>query len=311
MAKYSRTEKYKDLRDSLQNDVGSSDLDTDDLVSFQNRLNRIDPQNFEAPRNIGLARNNEANHVHRVEPVVEEDNSKFEKTAEMDFSFTNTSYQNESSNGLDAEPNDYLDRYINEVKQYNISRGNATSEDTQVNILNRIHPSSTHTPFPEERRTPKYEDTVELPTYKNEDTASQLFGDDEDDEIAYNIPRNISEQVKSLVDEVEANSKPVEKDVELPPMAKSTKVEEAPAPVLDTSEFDKHFEMEKTARQQLLNETSQMRAQLDDYEDDLSEVNSKMNRTNKILNIVLIVLIVALVIVLGIIIYMLFFAGGN
>ena len=64
-----------------------------------------------------------------------------------------------------------------------------------------------------------------------------------------------------------------------------------------------HLAAERTARQQLLNETTQMRAQLDDYEDNLTEVSDKMNRTNRVLNGVLIVLIIALLVVLAVVIY--------
>lgn len=67
---------------------------------------------------------------------------------------------------------------------------------------------------------------------------------------------------------------------------------------------------DRTARQQLLNETTQMRAQLDDYEDNLSEVSDKMRHTNRILNIVLVVLILALAIILGIVIYWIVLSRG-
>ncbi len=58
-----------------------------------------------------------------------------------------------------------------------------------------------------------------------------------------------------------------------------------------------------TTRRQLLQETTQMRAQLDDYQDNLTEVSDKMKRTNQILNVVLIVLIIALSVVLVVVIY--------
>ena len=58
-----------------------------------------------------------------------------------------------------------------------------------------------------------------------------------------------------------------------------------------------------TTRRQLLQETTQMRAQLDDYQDNLTEVSDKMKRTNHILNVVLIVLIIALSVVLVVVIY--------
>ena len=46
-----------------------------------------------------------------------------------------------------------------------------------------------------------------------------------------------------------------------------------------------------------------MRAQLDDYEDNLSEVSDKMRQTNRILNIVLVILIIALAMIVGVVIY--------
>ena len=80
---------------------------------------------------------------------------------------------------------------------------------------------------------------------------------------------------------------------------------------MDTDEFNKHLELERTTRQQLLNETTQMRAKLDDYEDNLSEVSDKMRHTSQVLNIVLIILIVALVIVLAVVIYWIVLANGG
>jgi hypothetical protein len=74
--------------------------------------------------------------------------------------------------------------------------------------------------------------------------------------------------------------------------------------------YDRNFDAERTARQQLLNETTQMRAQLDDYEDNLNEVSDKMRHTNQILNIVLVVLIIALAVILGIVIYWIVLSRG-
>ena len=74
--------------------------------------------------------------------------------------------------------------------------------------------------------------------------------------------------------------------------------------------YRSHLDSDRTTRQQLLNETTQMRAQLDDYEDNLSEVNDKMNHTNRILNIVLIMLIIALAVILLIVLYWIITVSG-
>ena len=72
---------------------------------------------------------------------------------------------------------------------------------------------------------------------------------------------------------------------------------------MSTDTFNRRLEADRTTRQQLLNETTQMRAQLDDYEDNLSEVSDKMRQTNRILNIVLVILIIALAMIVGVVIY--------
>ena len=63
-------------------------------------------------------------------------------------------------------------------------------------------------------------------------------------------------------------------------------------------------------RPQLLNETTKMRAQLDDYEDNLTAVSDRMQKTNRILNGVLIVFIITLSIMLLIVLYWILNARG-
>ena len=67
---------------------------------------------------------------------------------------------------------------------------------------------------------------------------------------------------------------------------------------------------EQSTHQQLLNETTSMRAQLENYGDDVASLNTKVRRTNRILNIVLVILIVALVIILTFV-FMSIFGGKH
>ena len=83
-----------------------------------------------------------------------------------------------------------------------------------------------------------------------------------------------------------------------------------PVPAYEPRPAAPRVEDQRTAHQQLLNETTQMRAQLDDYEDNLTEVSDKMQQTNQVLNIVLIVLIVVLIAVLGLVIYWILLSKG-
>ena len=67
--------------------------------------------------------------------------------------------------------------------------------------------------------------------------------------------------------------------------------------------FPKKTENYESTNQRLLNETTQMRIQLDNYEANLTDVNEKMQYTNHVLNIVVVVLILLLLILLLLAIY--------
>ncbi len=300
MAKYSRTQKYEDLRNKLQND-SETDIHTNDLSKFEKRLNQINANNFEAPGETVKSADADPIHARRqaqYEPVT----VQTEKEPVLDKSFMrgNENYTN-------AFNNEYLNEYIKEVKQYNIDQGNAFSTDTDLNILKSLKgekpavqaPSK---PFAEDRtrdvpqvsrpvKTAQEEDSGNIPFFSSgsdfaEETNEQPLSDTRTmtkEDIAAEVQRLIQGSVKSE------------------PVKQAPQVKQKPASVYDD---------ERSARQQLLNETTQMRAQLDDYEDNLTEVSDKMNHTNKVLNIVLVILIVVLSFVLAVVVYWLLLQRG-
>ena len=285
MAKISRTEKYKDLRDSLAHDVGQ-EIESRELDAFQKRLNQLDATNFEAPRETTAA-DHDPIHARRTHLSRSHD---VENTENLSFNIGNdNAYQDLYQ--TDSFHNDYLDRYINEVKKYNIEQGNAVSEYTSVNVLDGLHKERGETssrpvrPFPQERSELR-----------------QQLKQEKEEPAAPRNPKDIAAEVQNLADEA---SDYFEDEIDEAP------VKQAKVSRMDTDEFNKHLELERTTRQQLLNETTQMRAKLDDYEDNLSEVSDKMRHTSQVLNIVLIILIVALVIVLAVVIYWIVLANGG
>lgn len=285
MAKISRTEKYKDLRESLAHDVGQ-EIESRELDQFQKRLNQLDSTNFEAPRETSAV-DHDPIHARRTHLSRSHD---VENTENLNFNIgSDNAYQDLYQ--TDSFHNDYLDRYINEVKKYNIEQGNAVSEYTSVNVLDGLRKDKEKEtnrpvrPYPEERR----------------DKRQQMTQEAEDRSVPRN-PRDIAAEVQNLADEA---SDYFEEEIDEEP------VKQAKVSRMDTDEFNKHLELERTTRQQLLNETTQMRAKLDDYEDNLSEVSDKMRHTSQVLNIVLIILIIALVIVLAVVIYWIVLANGG
>ena len=79
----------------------------------------------------------------------------------------------------------------------------------------------------------------------------------------------------------------------------------------DTIDLKNTIRQEKDVHEKLLNETNQMKAQMDEYEDNLTDVSDKMQHTTRILNFVLVVLIFALLVVLGVVAYMVLLNKGT
>src|SRR5699024_2932877 len=103
----------------------------------------------------------------------------------------------------------------------------------------------------------------------------------------------------------------------IPPQAKERQPEEAPE---EEAEPTKAIEVEQpqapaeeTAfvnEERLMEETAQIRMQMDDYEGELNDLHDKVSKSNRILNVILLVLIIALIAVIAVTIYRLQQAGG-
>ena len=254
MEKLSRTKKYQNLRDQLQNDA-ESQVTSKDLSSFQERLNRLDVMHFDTALDdkghdpIHVRRNS---YFEEAEPVVEE--KEIEKTTQYTFN------------------NEYLDEYINEVKQYNKDKGLLTKEDTAMNILENLK---------KKEETEPVLDTIEKNIecdYSNEMDATIPFVFNREKTVS-----EVSEEVKSLLEE------PAEEVQE-----KKTAVAKA---------VEEELEKERAFRSELEKKNKVIEEKIEDVEDDLDEMEESMSTANKILNVVLVLLILALLVVLGVVIY--------
>lgn len=317
MATLSRTKKYQDLRDRLQNESSVDNFSTTDLSRFEKRLNDLDAQNFSLPDSYMRDTHN-ATHArsHEVKEVKEErEENPFVGNPDFD---TSSYYTNQNNSTFD---NDYLDQYIREVKQYNIDQGNAALENTQLNILKQIERNKNPQPTlnrPYYREEELQEETADIPVFSSKTSKLNTVEDFQqpspvqEDEAGEVVPtqvlskEDIMAEVQNLVN---GDRPPLPQD----PTPQLQQTQQPSSSFIDdefpfdrnmsTDTFNRRMEIERTTRQQLLNETTQMRAQLDDYEDNLSEVSDKMRQTNKILNIVLMILIVFLAVVVGFVIY--------
>ena len=298
MTTLSRKEKYKELREQLAHDSSAGEsISTPELKGFNDRLVNIDENNFQKMEEVNPVQ--KAKHEAKNKPL-EEIAAEIEEQAEKQPLFTLEDYSR-NENDSNVGDNDYLNEYIREVKQYNMEQGNAVSEETSLNILqqiNEIQKPQKQEPVsrPYARQTKKRNDTADIPfmsPFRSDDDSENTEKIFEDDAVNAESEEpksreDIMAEVQSLV-----NGKP--------PVQRSITVDD---------DLYSSIEDDRTTRQRLLNETTQMRAQLDGYEDNLSEVNDKMRYTNRILNLVLVVLIIALVVMLFILIYWVVLSRG-
>lgn len=332
MAGLSRTEKYKDLRSRLQDDTGS-ELSTKDLNPYETRLNQIDANNFAAP-DTAMDDEHSATHAREVTRKIPMQQPLHRTQHEHVESSLNDGFT-DNENYSAAFDNDYLNQYIREVKQYNLEQGSALSDNTQINVLRQLEKNKNRDdaePYAKFGNSPlnmpkapaeldKPVQTAEIPFQKQvAETAPEPTSSRARVQIVHqNAPVSNSRKTftedlfenDDEMDHVRNNQNLTKEDImaEVQNLVNGTK-EQEDSNASQNAGYNHNFDDERTARQQLLNETTQMRAQLDDYEDNLNEVSNRMQHTNKILNIVLIVLIIALAVILGIVIYWIVLAKG-
>ncbi len=386
MAKYSRMEKYRDLRSRIQNDTESDiSVHNKDLSDYEDRLNRIDAQNFQTTSSYKEQTAEPAHARASSQPEKETAASRSSTGTASSSVFQNTPYANSKAenneNYTNLLNNEYLDEYLKEVKQYNIDRGNAQSTNTDLDILRAIR-GETPRPQPvQETDTPKasdtrrYETKAAQPEEPAEETESaeqsplppqftaaqqetapprqsstvqtQAAPDSLQKRVAHiqNSYNHYQESVHPQQKKASAYARPSDTStVDIPffddededeteradgmqpltmtrediasqvqDMVKgqdsTSSARPAAQPAYDEDEDDEE-DQEDPTQQRLLKETSQMRAQLDDYENNLTEVSDKMQHTNRVLNVVLLVLIIVLCVVLAVVIYWILSAKG-
>lgn len=307
MATLSRTKKYQDLRNRLQHDTNADALSTNDLSRFQKRLNEIDSQNFSYTENASSDSHN-AEHARNLntQQQTQQPLRRHKQTQDKD-PFANVSFSANENNDVTFD-NDYLDQYIREVKQYNIDQGNAASENTSLNILKQIERNNSATPKKPYPSSNSH--TADIPFLSSQSSSSNRYSQDvkqssssqEDAQPTQTMSKeDIMQEVQNLVNAT--SSSYTQPQPEEPSSPFVNDYESKNDSFMSTDTFNRRLEADRTTRQQLLNETTQMRAQLDDYEDNLSEVSDKMRQTNRILNIVLVILIIALAMIVGVVIY--------
>jgi len=144
MDNLSRTKKNSVLYEKLHTDSEEA-ITSDGLSAFANRLHEIDDNAFAKMKPEATSMN--AIHARRTDYY-----SKDPQIKQV------TSFNNE-----------YLDEFINEVKQYNVKKGLRTAEDTQTNILNELRRNDEH-----KTQAPQNSVIPDTPKESNESISAQM-----------------------------------------------------------------------------------------------------------------------------------------
>lgn len=323
METLSRVKRYEDLRKQIEDDsIGTDTPPEEKLQSYAKRLNEIDPSIFK-----------------KVTITEEEPNTPQRERIE-------SSIYEDNDTTMQEFRNEYLDDFINEVREYNIKKGNRESENTQIDILNRLNAVSRakRTDYiqniEEEISEPKQNEAEiknrdeiaaqvkslleEEPALPQAPAAAEVITSEAkpSDKAAVEVsktqpqkvfndqtkeikPKTVKEKAAPVIENVNTNAAVTEKQEKQNTAPRKQK----PKPVA-AKELQAEVEREQRLHQKLVEETQQLRVQLNEYEDDLNDLSEGVEKTNKMLNVILGCLILALLVIIGIIIYWVIQAGG-
>ena len=115
MEKLSRMEKYKELRMEIDSDAAAAGKPSINSVELQKQLRSLN------------------------EPQDDEGSSRHSRQTERFSKEIDLQLKEETDEGTDQFHNEYLDDFINEVKEYNLEKGNRMSGNTQIDILLQLN----------------------------------------------------------------------------------------------------------------------------------------------------------------------------
>ncbi|MBR2685982.1 MAG: hypothetical protein IKE59_08060 [Erysipelotrichaceae bacterium] len=315
-------ELYRDLNTNPEENIQS-----EELSHYANRLNAIDSSSFDKME--AEATSSEAQHL-KEQLTAENPEVIATKIPEVKKEEVKETVKEEAENAAPAFNNEYLDEFIDEVKQYNIRKGLRSMEDTDLNILNELRGNSRKNtvnyfrekeeestkafePFkekePETVKETLKEDLKATPAYEPRTSNLTVYGPLEDDEPKTQ-PQKKEEASKPLYQEdhedLRKEIENVLSDVGTTREVSKEELREAskePQKEKKMVEVEEDFIVDTKLHENLLQQTSELKTKIDEYDDKLGGVNEKVDTVNKVLNGLLTVLLIVLVAVLGVLVY--------
>lgn len=305
MEKLSRVKKYEDLRKSIDTESTVSDSISDSMeIEQQGALKKFDSS---------ILKKVDVNNSFDYVPEREKTNSEATQKSVVDDTFTN----------------EYLDDFIREVREYNIQKGTRESNDTQVDILAQLNSANRAKRTHYVERIQEDADNDYKNVLSKEDIALEvknLLLEDEVEEKQPEVSSSTLDKDVYATTEMIIEQKTVEpiedyivEKEEEPSLIEQPKSKKVITPVYDMDGTDLYETFDQTMIQsekdspihkRLVEETQQLRVQMDEYEDELTDLSDGVEKNNKLLNFVLCFLILVLLVIIGFIGYYIWKGGG-
>ncbi|MEF2783891.1 MAG: hypothetical protein U0N20_12435 [Clostridium sp.] len=291
MEKMSRVEKYAELRKSIETDNNiDKHMQSQDAKEKEETLKKFDYSIF---KKVDVQTNEE------YTPTREKKEDSSLEQSLVDDTFTN----------------EYLDDFIKEVRAYNIRKGNRETDNTQADILYQLNAAN------RAKRTHYIQEIEDVKEEQAEEERKTVLSQDEIALQVQNLLREENMQEEEAEEEIiqeETSADEVMDDLANIETKESSPIQDEQQPVkkiiqpvvLDEDEQPEQVQQTDTMHKQLLEETQQLRVQMDEYEDELTELSDGVEKTNKLLNVLLCFLILVLLVIIGGIIYTIWNAGG-
>lgn len=283
--KKSRVKKFEEFRQSLLDEQTDAKVLTKELTPFANQLHQIDNDHFE---------NVKQNYDEDYHSPLHMRNERYslkkevEVLSEIPFDKETKSVVSESTidetpiNETDSFNNQYLEEFIKEVKDYNVSKGYRSEQDTKSNLLNEVKSNTVLRPFGDLEPSRPIEEYVE--EYIDEEIIETPAP-----EIKESNPTSEQTLIFEAIKEEKSDDSEVDQTIMM-------KVQE----YADSEETYENYVTDN--HDTLLEETTKLKTQLNEQNSVVTEMSGKIDKTNRILNIlitILVILIVISIVVIG------------
>lgn len=331
MEKLSRVKKYEELRKSIEvdNSIDNS-LHTHTSVEQEEALKKFDSSIFkkvEIQEDTSYTPEREKEIVKSEEHKTLTDDTFTNEYLDdfikevRDYNIKKGNRESENTQAdilyqLNASNRAKRSQYIQEIKDDIVEeepkKTVLSKDDIALEVANLLRedveeePRSFVAPI-EEEEFPSANEPEDMSQFTRELNISRMRSYEDNNEQTEEITTIPEEEVSE--EEIAPVVKPVVRPA-TPKVAKKV-IQPVMSDEFETDEVVRPKKSKDTVlHKKLLEETQQLRVQMDEYEDELTDLSDGVEKTNKLLNFVLCFLILVLLVIIGFIVYSLWKAGG-